>query len=108
MLQRAVEQAEGALDAIARVVSPTGNVVELGPDWPTRLNAAKMLVSLVGAAPSKSASATAAVQTVIHLDVPEWAQQAAIAQERGRVIDMSPQPRSSEAPGWTPGGVGDE
>jgi hypothetical protein len=58
LLRKAVEQAENALEATVPVVSPTGGIIEWRPDWFGRLKAVSFLTNLLGAAPSKSASAT--------------------------------------------------
>jgi hypothetical protein len=89
LLQKAVEQAENALEATVPVMSPTGGILEWRPDWFGRLKAASFLTNLLGAAPSKTASATAATQVLINVELPEWAQRMAQGQ-RAHVIDVKP------------------
>ena len=77
LLRLALTQVEGALSADSTITPGM-------PDWFARLQAAKFIRDLIGAAPSKTAASPSATQVVVNVDMPTW------ALPQAKVIDAQP------------------
>jgi hypothetical protein len=47
---------------------------QTSPDWFARLKAARGIIDVIGATPSRTQTARGAPQVLINIDVPDWAQ----------------------------------
>ena len=71
LLRAAITTAEIAMTGAMSPLTPVGSPPV--PDWHARLSAARFISSILGAAPSKSATPSGAGQVTVVIEMPEWA-----------------------------------